>query len=79
MLSWMKMLVGGPVQNDYALKKSKLSRQELTKLFADELGRPMLSKHSQSVRRKAKRAYMGRIILGQTLRQIGLEPERRRG
>ncbi len=47
MLSWIRTRVCGPAQSqlmDTALEKPKLSRQELTDLFAKELGRPMLSK-----------------------------------
>lgn len=53
MMSWIRALVSRPVQHqhmDTALEKPRLSRQELTELFAKELGRPVPSTHARSVR-----------------------------
>jgi len=57
MLSRIRALVSRQAQSqhlDTALEKPKLSRQELTELFARELGRPMPSEkapHARGVRR----------------------------
>ena len=82
MLSWIRTRVYRPAQSQHistALEKPKLSRQELTDLFAKELGRPMLSKQSLRVREKANRPRAGRLFQFFRSRQFGLQTQQRRG
>lgn len=62
MLSWMRTLVCGPAGRRPvydALEKPGVSRQELTKLFADELDRPRLRKRSPKSRNKQRMLIAG--------------------
>lgn len=82
MMSWIMALVSRPVQHqhmDTALEKPRLSRQELTELFAKELGRPMPSTHARSGRHTQRKTGTYQSFRVYKVLLSGLHAQQRRG
>ncbi len=65
MMKWVKGLVPGPIGKaavSAAQKRPKLTRQEMSDLFSDELARPVLQKRTKARHQRPRRLMAGRRL-----------------